>query len=71
MCGSMVRLPNKRSDPDYYDTVVNPIDIMKIQQKLKTDEYETMEDLKSDFELMVANTCTTRGAAQNTEMRRS
>jgi len=56
LCGSMVRLPNKRSDPGYYDTVVNPIDIMKIQQKLKTDEYETMDDLKSDFELMVANT---------------
>jgi len=56
LCGSMVRLPNKRSDPGYYDTVLNPIDIMKIQQKLKTDEYDTMDDLKADFELMVSNT---------------
>ena len=56
LCGSMVRLPNKRSDPGYYDAVENPIDIMKIQQKLKTDEYDAMDDLKADFELMVSNT---------------
>ena len=55
LCGSMVRLPNKRSDPEYYDIVENPIDLMKIQQKLKTDEYESMDDMKEDFELMVAN----------------
>jgi len=56
LCGPMVRLPNKRSDPGYYDTIENPIDIIKIQQKLKTDEYDTMGDLKADFELMVSNT---------------
>ena len=36
--------------------VENPIDIIKIQQKLKTDEYENMEDMKTDFELLVNNT---------------
>ena len=55
LCGSMVRLPNKRSDPGYYDVVDNPIDVIKIQQKLKTDEYENMEEMKDDFELMVSN----------------
>ena len=55
MCGSMVRLPNKRSDPGYYDVVDNPIDVIKIQQKLKTDEYENMDEMKADFELMVSN----------------
>ena len=55
LCGTMVRLPNKRSDPGYYDVVENPIDIMKIQQKLKTDEYESMEDMKADFDLLVMN----------------
>ena len=51
----MVRLPNKRSDPGYYDVVENPIDVIKIQQKLKTDEYENMDEMKADFELMVNN----------------
>ena len=51
--------------------VENPIDVIKIQQKLKTDEYANMDELKvsltgpcvgvnrffkADFELMVANT---------------
>ena len=56
LCATMVRLPNKRSDPGYYDIVENPIDVIKIQQKLRTDEYENMEDMKTDFELLVNNT---------------
>ena len=55
MCATMVRLPNKRSEPGYYDVVENPIDVIKIQQKLKTDEYENIEEMKEDFLLLVAN----------------
>ena len=29
---------------------------MKIQQKLKTDEYSSMDELKADFDLMINNT---------------
>lgn len=56
LCESMTRVPNKRSDPGYYEAVENPIDIMKIQQKLKTDEYTNMEEFKADFDLMIKNT---------------
>ena len=55
MCATMVRLPNKRSEPGYYDVVENPIDVIKIQQKLKTDEYDNIEEMKEDFLLLVAN----------------
>jgi len=55
LCATMVRLPNKRSEPGYYDVVENPIDVIKIQQKLKTDEYENIEEMKEDFLLLVAN----------------
>ena len=30
----------------YYEVVENPIDVIKIQQKLKTDEYANMDELK-------------------------
>lgn len=33
----------------------NPIDLLKIQQKLKTDEYEDVEELQNDVELLVNN----------------
>ena len=30
----------------FYEMTDNPIDILKIQQKMKADEYPTMEDFK-------------------------
>lgn len=33
----------------------NPIDLLKVQQKLKTDEYEDVDDLATDIQLMVNN----------------
>lgn len=44
-----------RTCPDYYNVVSEPIDLLKIQQKLKTDEYETVEQLTEDIGLLVNN----------------
>jgi protein polybromo-1 len=39
----------------HYQVVTNPIDLLKLQQKLKTDEYEDVEELTTDVQLMVNN----------------
>lgn len=35
--------------------VSNPIDLIKIQQKIKTDEYDDIDDLQADLELLTNN----------------
>lgn len=44
-----------RTDPEYYDVVTLPIDLLRIQHKLKSEDYEEIEQLTSDIELMVNN----------------
>ena len=44
-----------RSDPDYYTVVKRPIDLLKIGHKLKSDEYEDIDQLTADIELLVNN----------------
>lgn len=56
LCDSFIRVPKRRQEPGYYDVVNNPIDLLKVQQKLKTDEYNDISDLESDIELIVNNT---------------
>lgn len=35
--------------------MANPIDLLKIQQKLKTEDYDDVEDMQVDMELLVNN----------------
>jgi protein polybromo-1 len=55
LCDTFVRVPKRRQEPSYYDVVANPIDLLKVQQKLKTEAYDDIEELTSDFELLVNN----------------
>ncbi|VEN56898.1 unnamed protein product [Callosobruchus maculatus] len=56
LCDTFIRIPKRRQEPGYYDVVSNPIDLLKVQQKLRTDEYENVDELQSDIELLVNNT---------------
>ncbi|KAL5967885.1 Protein polybromo-1 [Taenia solium] len=57
-----LRLPNKRSHPEYYDTITNPIDPDKILAKVKSGKYESIEEMAEDVKLLVANTHSFFGA---------
>ena len=43
--------------PDYYTLIKKPIDMSKINTKLYGDQYQTLDDFMSDFQLMFDNAC--------------
>ena len=49
------RLPTKRSNADYYESIKQPIDLIKIQQKIKSDEYDTFQQFDDDILLLLGN----------------
>lgn len=55
LCDTFIRAPKRRQEPSYYDVVANPIDLLKVQQKLKTDSYDDVDELAHDIELLVNN----------------
>ena len=55
LCETFIRAPKRRTEPGYYEVVTDPIDMLRIQQKLKMDEYGNMEELKEDFGKLLKN----------------
>ncbi|OON18820.1 Bromodomain protein, partial [Opisthorchis viverrini] len=53
---TFMRLPTRRSNPEYYEAVKEPIDLARIQAKIKSEEYENVDNMAVDIYLLVANT---------------
>ena len=55
MFESFSKTPKRRNQADYYEVVKNPIDLSRIQQKVRMQEYDDLEQLSADIELLVSN----------------
>jgi hypothetical protein len=44
-----------RTHAEYYTLIKQPIDLIRIQQKIRTDEYQTLEQFTDDIQLLLTN----------------
>ncbi|KAH7693849.1 polybromo, partial [Aphelenchoides avenae] len=52
---SFMKGPSRRSHPDYYKAVEKPVDLQRIQQKLRTEECRSFTEFCKDIELLISN----------------
>lgn len=51
-----LQLPTRRELPDYYEIIKKPIDLKRIQQRIKDGKYFSLDQLGQDIDLMCRNT---------------
>lgn len=56
MSDPFIQLPTRRELPDYYEIIKKPIDLKRIQARMKDNKYLNMDMLQKDIELMARNT---------------
>ncbi|XP_039858256.1 polybromo 1, like isoform X9 [Simochromis diagramma] len=49
------QLPSRREYPDYYQQIKQPISLQQIRAKMKNGEYESVEQIEADLNLMFEN----------------
>ena len=50
-----LRTSSSRTHAEYYTLIKQPIDLIRIQQKIRTDEYQTSEQFLDDIQLLLTN----------------
>jgi len=43
--------------PDYYEIIRRPIDMQKVLQRMMASQYQSLDDMVTDFVLMFDNAC--------------
>lgn len=56
LANTFTKVPSKRQNPEYHEAVQEPIDLTRITQRMRMDEYRDIESLTADFDLLVSNT---------------
>jgi len=51
-----IQLPTRRDLPDYYEIIKKPIDLKRIQARIKDNKYASLDMLAADMDLMAKNT---------------
>ncbi len=47
--------PSKRDYPDYYEVIAHPMDMETVNDKIKTGQYRSEDEMLSDMKLMFGN----------------
>lgn len=43
--------PSKKSYPDYYDVISEPIDMLTIENNIRSEKYNSEEEILNDFKV--------------------
>lgn len=55
LCELFTVKPSKKDYPDYYNVILEPMDLKTIEYKIRNERYTTEEELLEDMKLMFRN----------------